>query len=247
MRVIPICGFGILLAAVSLAQAPPGDDSPPSIIVRNEPEYSTEAARARVQSTVVLSIVVGEDGQARDVRVAQGAGFGLDEKAIETIGSWVFKPGVKDGLAVPMPANIEMNFHLQVRGDTDDHSGQFARLNFTLPPGASRPELIVGKLPGNPAAAGDRALRFHVRVDMEGVPENIAVLGSTDNEWEEQVLRVIRGWRFRPASVDGVAVPADGVFELAHSTPPESEPVVMQQPEPERTPRRVPDPIQIVR
>lgn len=232
MRLVSICGL-LTLAGVLQAQTAPeahSTDTQPSVLVRNDPEYSAEATRARAQSTVLLSIVIGEDGKAHDVHVAKGAGFGLDEKAIEAIATWVFRPATKDGHATPAPANIEMNFHLQVRGDADDYTGQFARLNFPLPPGASRPELIVGKLPGNPASAGDQALRIHLQVDADGKPSNVTVLGSTDSAWAQQALRVIQTWRFRPASLDGAAIPADGIFELAHSEPEETEPVIVEPP-----------------
>ena len=242
MRSLTICCF---LFAATLLHAQGAGDTQPSIIVRNDPEYSAEAMRARVQSTVLLSIVVGEDGKAHDVKVARGSGFGLDEKAIEAIDTWVFTPGTKDGHPAPMPANVEMNFHLQVRNDPEDHSGQFARLNFTLPPGAVRPELVVGKLPGNPAAAGDQALRFHLQVGIDGVPGDVTVLGSTDKAWEQKALRVIRAWRFRPAALDGTAIPADGVFELAHTAPPEPEPVIVEQDDTGKAPRRPPAPVQI--
>ena len=233
----------VLLAALLHAQGT--GDNPPSVIERHEPEYSAEAARAFVQSTVLLSIVVGEDGKAHDIKVAEAAGFGLDEKAIEAIGTWIFQPGTKDGHPAALAANVEMNFHLQVRNATEDHSGQFARLNFPLPPGTVHPELIAGKLPGNRLATGDQALRFRLQVDVDGLPRNIAVLGSTDKVWEQQVLRVIRAWRFKPASVEGAAVAADGIFELAHSAPPEPEPMFMEQAESDRPQRRAPAPVQI--
>lgn len=246
MRTFPVCGL-ILCAALLQAQTT-SDNQPatqPGIIIRNDPEYSTEATRAFVQSTVLLSITVGEDGKAHDIKVAQPSGFGLDEKAVEAIQTWVFRPGTKDGRPVPMPANVEMNFRLQVRNDTEDHSYQFARLNFTLPTSATRPELIIGKLPGNPATAGDQALRFHLQVGIDGVPGDITVLGSTDKAWEQKALRVIRAWRFRPASLAGLAIPVDGVFELAHSAPPEPEPMVREQDESDRGPRGPAAPIEI--
>jgi TonB family protein len=247
MRTLSVCGL-ILCAALLQAQTTP-DTQQPGVIVRSEPEYSTEATRAFVQSTVVLSIIVGEDGKAHDIKVAQPSGFGLDEKAIEAMQTWVFSPGTKDGHPVPMPANVEMNFHLQVRNDTEDHSYQFARLNFTLPTGATRPELVTGKLPGNPNSAGDQALRLHLQVGIDGVPGNITVLGSTDKAWEQKALRVVRAWRFRPASVDGLAIPVDGVFELAHSSPPEPEPMIIEQDDSGRDsdhgPRRPAAPIEI--
>src|SRR5580658_9303216 len=104
MRSNPISIFALFAA---LLYAHPlhsqSGDTGPSVIVRNDPEYSAEATRARVQSMVLLNITVGEDGKAHDVRVAEGAGFGLDEKAIEAIGTWVFKPATKDGHATAVP------------------------------------------------------------------------------------------------------------------------------------------------
>jgi TonB family protein len=246
MRTLSVCGL-ILCAALLHAQT----DTQPGVIIRNDPEYSTEATRAFVQSTVLLNITVGEDGKAHDIKVAQPSGFGLDEKAVEAMQTWVFRPGTKDGHPVAMPANVEMNFRLQVRNDSEDHSYQFARLTFTLPTGATRPELVIGKLPGNPTTAGDQALRLHIQVGIDGVPANITVLGSTDKAWEQKALRVVRAWRFRPASLAGLAIPADGVFELAHSAPPEpeSEPMIVQQDESGRDsdhgPRRPAAPIEI--
>src|SRR5580692_1881057 len=53
MRLLPICGLILMCAAASRAQSPVGSpDTPPGLIYRSEPEYSAEATRARVQSTV---------------------------------------------------------------------------------------------------------------------------------------------------------------------------------------------------
>src|SRR6185437_12103417 len=82
-------------------------DTAPTLLYREEPEYSAEATRARVQSTVTLGITVGEDGKAHDIHVTQGAGFGLDEKAIEAMDKWRFNPGTHDGRPAPLPANIQ--------------------------------------------------------------------------------------------------------------------------------------------
>jgi protein TonB len=44
--------------------------------------------------------------------VAEGAGLGLDEKAIEALKGWRFKPGESGGVPVPVQASIEVNFKM---------------------------------------------------------------------------------------------------------------------------------------
>jgi len=44
--------------------------------------------------------------------VVRPLGMGLDEKAVEAVGKWRFKPGQKDGHPVPVMANVEVNFRL---------------------------------------------------------------------------------------------------------------------------------------
>ncbi|HEY4087542.1 MAG TPA: TonB family protein [Bryobacteraceae bacterium] len=217
MRSTLIPGAALLAALAALLPAQTTPDTQPSLIYRSEPEYSAEATRARVQATVTLGVTVGEDGRAHDVHVQQGAGFGLDEKAIEAMDKWRFNPGTHDGHPASVPANIEMNFDILARNDKIDHSGQRARLNFTLPPHATRPELMVGQLPGNPDAPGDQLLRFHIQVDSQGATKDVTPLNATDLLWEKQALIVIKTWRFEPAQLNGKPVVVEGVFELAHS------------------------------
>jgi TonB family protein len=89
-----------------------GGVSAPKAIFAPDPEYSEEARKAKYQGTVVLSLVVGADGVPRDIKVARSVGLGLDEKAIETVKTWKFDPGTKDGKAVATYATIEVAFHL---------------------------------------------------------------------------------------------------------------------------------------
>jgi len=77
-----------------------------------EPEYSEEARRAKYQGVVVLYAEIGRDGRARNLRVTRSLGLGLDEKAIEAVAKWRFRPGYKDGRPVTVAATIEVNFRL---------------------------------------------------------------------------------------------------------------------------------------
>ena len=89
-----------------------GGVSAPRAIYKPEPEYSTEARQAKHQGTVVVSLVVGADGQPRALRVARSLGMGLDEKALEAVRQWRFEPAMKDGRPVAVAVDVEVTFHL---------------------------------------------------------------------------------------------------------------------------------------
>ncbi|HVT92727.1 MAG TPA: TonB family protein [Bryobacteraceae bacterium] len=89
-----------------------GGVSSPLPIFKPDPDYSEEARKAKFQGTVVLAIIVDEKGLPRDVRVVRPLGLGLDQKAIEAVQRWRFRPGMKDGKPVPVQATIEVNFRL---------------------------------------------------------------------------------------------------------------------------------------
>lgn len=89
-----------------------GGVSAPSILSKVEPEYSEEARKAKWQGTVVLSLVVDDQGRPQGLKVVRSLGLGLDQKAIEAVEKWRFRPGMKDGKPVPVMATIEVNFRL---------------------------------------------------------------------------------------------------------------------------------------
>jgi len=91
---------------------PPPCATAPRPIHSPEPEYSEEARLAKYQGTVVVAVKIGVDGTAQDMRVIRGLGLGLDEKALQAISQWYFKPGAKDGEPVTVMATIEVNFRL---------------------------------------------------------------------------------------------------------------------------------------
>jgi periplasmic protein TonB len=89
-----------------------GGVSSPQILHQVDPEYSEEARKAKYNGTVLLHIVVNTDGHVSDVTVVRGVGLGLDEKAIEAVKQWRFKPGARNGVPVRVAANVEVNFRL---------------------------------------------------------------------------------------------------------------------------------------
>ena len=90
-----------------------GGVTAPSLLSKIEPEYTEAARAARYQGTVLIFVEVGPDGYAHNMKVMRGLGLGLDERAIDAISQWKFKPGIKDGQPVTVAATIEVNFRLQ--------------------------------------------------------------------------------------------------------------------------------------
>jgi TonB family protein len=89
-----------------------GSVTSPALIAKVEPEYSEEARKAKIAGTVLLFIVVNPDGRASNLRVVRSLEPSLDQKAIEAVAKWRFRPGAKDGMPVPVQATIEVNFRL---------------------------------------------------------------------------------------------------------------------------------------
>ncbi len=89
-----------------------GGVTAPVPIHRVEPEYSDEARKAHVQGAVLVLVDIGPDGRVYNARIARGFGMGLDDKAMQAVVQWRFRPGTKDGHPVTVAAQIEVAFHL---------------------------------------------------------------------------------------------------------------------------------------
>jgi len=86
--------------------------TPPQLVYKVEPEFSDEARKAKHQGVVVLTIEVDSSGNVRNVRVRQSLGLGLDEKAMEAVSRWRFRPGILDGKPITTEAVVQVNFQL---------------------------------------------------------------------------------------------------------------------------------------
>jgi len=89
-----------------------GGVSAPRALNTPDPEYSEEARKAKYQGTVVLWLIVDQNGRPQQVKVARSLGMGLDQKAIEAVRNWKFEPAMKDGRPVAVQINVEVNFRL---------------------------------------------------------------------------------------------------------------------------------------
>ena len=89
-----------------------GNVSAPVAIYSPDPSYSEEARKAKYSGVVTLIIVVDAQGNVRDAQVVKSVGLGLDQKALEAVRTWKFKPGTRNGVPVPTRVSVEVTFRL---------------------------------------------------------------------------------------------------------------------------------------
>jgi TonB family protein len=87
-----------------------GDVTEPIPTYHRNPEYSDEARQARLQGSVTLSVVIDASGRVSNIRVLKPVGFGLDEKAVEAVSTWRFKPARRKGEPVSVRVPVEVSF-----------------------------------------------------------------------------------------------------------------------------------------
>jgi TonB family protein len=92
--------------------APPDGVVPVQIIQKVEPEYSEAARKAKWQGNVTVYVDIDESGNVTGLRLIHALGLGLDQKAIDAVKQWKFKPGQKDGKPVASQAAIDVTFRL---------------------------------------------------------------------------------------------------------------------------------------
>ena len=110
----------VLMAATAGVQdgtiyRPGSGVSVPQVTKQVKADYTSEARANRIEGTVTLDVVIKADGVVRDVTVAGSLDsiYGLDRNAVAAMKQWEFKPGMKDGKAVPVRVSVEMNFSLK--------------------------------------------------------------------------------------------------------------------------------------
>lgn len=89
-----------------------GGVSSPEVIFKVEPEFSEEARKAKFMGVVTVNLIVDTKGLPQNVRVIRGVGMGLDEKALEAVRQYKFKPAMENGHPVPVQVNVEVNFQI---------------------------------------------------------------------------------------------------------------------------------------
>ena len=108
-----------------------GGVSSPIPIYEVEPEFTAAAKKAKAAGMVLVGLIVDEQGLPQNVHVLRGFGIGPDgkplpklkkaaraaadgmnQKALDAVKQYKFKPATQDGKPVPVQVNLEVNFQI---------------------------------------------------------------------------------------------------------------------------------------
>ena len=188
----------------------------PMVIRKVQPAYSEEARAARFQGTVVLRAEVGPDGKANNITVQRHLGLGLDEKAVEAVSQWVFRPAMKDGLPVAATVTLEINFRL---GDqTFPNQGASDSGVFKVGSGVTAPTLLQKVEPEYTVQARmakyEGTAVLYVEIGTDGIPRKIQVTRGLGLGLDQKAVEAVSQWRFAPGTRFGVPVTVAATVEV---------------------------------
>jgi protein TonB len=89
-----------------------GGVSKPEVIYEVEPEFSEEARKAKFMGVVTVNLIVDQKGLPENVHILRGVGMGLDQKAVDAVKQYRFKPAMLGGKPVAVEVNVEVDFKI---------------------------------------------------------------------------------------------------------------------------------------
>jgi periplasmic protein TonB len=83
-----------------------------SLVVKKvQPQYPESARKARIQGEVILRAIIGKEGDVENLQVVSGPRE-LAPAALDAVRQWKYRPYMKEGQAVEVKTEIDVNFTL---------------------------------------------------------------------------------------------------------------------------------------
>ena len=231
MRLIPalaVLAFALVCPAGLIAQdaVRPGPDvTSPRVIKEVKPLYPAAVLTAGVTGAVQLQCVVRADGSVADVKVTVPLHPELDKEAVRALGEWRFEPGRRNGKAIPVIVEVEMTFTLRDdppathRGPAlDDPEVQRPGKDVTTPVVVA--ERKVGYTPATLQAKVEGRMKLECVVLPDGTVGHVRMVERLHPELDDEAIRALRQWTFKPGTKNGVAVPVRVEVEMTFTLRP---------------------------
>jgi protein TonB len=86
---------------------------PPRLLHEVKADYTEDARQRGITGDVILEIVVGRDGSVADVKILQGLGWGLDDRAVQAVRQWRFTAARRQGTPVDVIVEVAVEFKIR--------------------------------------------------------------------------------------------------------------------------------------
>lgn len=168
-----------------------------------DPPYSKEAREKRLEGSVELKVVIGADGNVKDLSVTSGDPV-LGAAAVDAVRQWTFEPKRVNGQAVEAEVKVRVDFHLSTTGRTSCNGMGCGNAE-----GDASATVISQVAPIYPAKAKKKHIEGQVllqaRIGVDGKIQDLSVI-SGNPELTQAAIDAVRQWRYRPTLKDGTPV-----------------------------------------
>lgn len=218
-----IAGLLVITATSLLAQQTPRPDKNGVYVVYGEvkPARLVKTAAAVLPPDVslmgekhvcTLSVVVGADGIPMSVEVVNGQASPLDDAAIAAVRQSQFEPGTLKGKPVPVRIFVWVPFVGGEHPAIPEAGALNSVKNMTIPKPVNNVEAEFSDEARRHGASG--TVLIALVVTEEGLPANVRVVAPFGMGLDEQALKAVHQYRFKPATLEGVPVPVPIVVEV---------------------------------
>jgi TonB family protein len=169
----------------------------------------------------VLFIEIDENGAPDKVEVIQGLGLGLDEKAVDAVKRWTFRPASQNGQGVRSELVVEVPFRLL--GAPWRVQRAAFRVERPNPPQPGEPVKPLLRQFVTPAAelcqgaSGVASIAFEIGAD--GIPSDVHAFDPRNQPAnmaiDSAAIEAVKTWRFDPGIFNGKPMLSHGTIELA--------------------------------
>jgi TonB family protein len=213
----------------------------PAIREKPLPAFPTGAVETGADAIVEIDGVVGTSGRLIDAyvwRTSNGA-YPFAQASLDALRAWRFQPGVEEGRPVPVLLLIRLEFRSSDRAQPPRVMASMANSGeeFRTPrptgagtpfdPGVmgttsgwSDPQLLRNVQPMYTPAAMRAGLMGDVLLDVVILPdgtvtgERVRQSLDTSTGLDDEALKAVRFWRFRPATLNGQPVSVSVVIVM---------------------------------
>jgi TonB family protein len=187
---------------------------PPQVLEPSKPEYTQEGVEANIEGTVTLEGHVDIKGEVSRLRVIKGLGYGLDQKAIDAVLGWKFRPALRNGAPVEAITQIEVDFRIPAWYRAVSTEEPAVRIG----PGVTPPTVISRVEPQYTPEA--RAAKYRgtvvvaATIHKDGTLTVNEVIQELDYGLTPNAIEALEQWKFKPGMRNGEPVPVSLKIEV---------------------------------